>query len=153
MKRPSNVQSATHISSWLTSWDRNQLRNACIRGLSSSLLAGTDAMNCVTACVIGTVLGVVVFIFCLSWLWGARGPTPLHRHQDGAEGRDHGRSCRGQMSPAPKLMNNPENRQSATMAPAWTRWRDVEVTPSAAACGSASALRLARSIASLALAS
>jgi hypothetical protein len=50
------------------------------------------------------------------------------------------------MRPAPKLMNNPENKQSATMAPACTRWRWVVLIPSAAACGSASALRLARSI-------
>ena len=49
-------------------------------------------------------------------------------------------SLSGQMRPAPKLINNPENRQSATIAPAWTRWREVELTPSAAAWGSASAL-------------
>src|SRR5258708_5137020 len=72
MKRPSNVQSATHISSWLTSWDRNQLRNACIRGLSSSLLAGTDAMNSSTPFVIGSGLSIVSSPF-----WGSHDPAPL----------------------------------------------------------------------------
>src|SRR5262249_60562084 len=74
------------------------------------------------------------------------GSLPVAPWVEGAAGDlEHFLRCQffGHMSPAPKLMNNPENRQSATIEPAWTRCRWVVLMPSAAAWGSASTLTLA----------
>ena len=43
-------------------------------------------------------------------------------------------------------MNRPENRHSATRAPAWTTRSRAELIPSAAACASASALTSTRAL-------